>query len=134
MVNTVTREVINDGHRNYIVKVHINSDGTEETGLQLFDPASAEPPFDNATLWALDYSMAGNFQGVLMWEGTANEKLLTLSNDQAAQHDFSRFGGHRNTVPVGRTGAILLETTGIASTDEITLTLWMRKDHLTVAI
>ena len=126
MVNTVTRTTITDGPRWVIVKVHINSDGTEETGLELITAADYDPAFVESALMQLDYNMTGNFSAKLMWQGTPNLDIVALSPDTAICKDWQDIGGLINQA-LGRTGDILLETTGIANTDEITLILHLVK-------
>ena len=126
MPNTITSRILNDGARNFVVHVHINSDGTEETALRLYEPSDANPPFTNCKVDKLLYSMAGSFQGLLLWEGSPNKPLFTLVNDIAAEIDNS----DRNMVsdpPVDSTGVILLQTTGIGAADELDIVLHLKK-------
>jgi hypothetical protein len=126
MANTVTRTTITDGPRWLIVKIHLNSDGTEETALELITAADYSPPFVESALMFLDYSMTGNFSAKLMWEGTPNRDIVALSPDTSVEKNWADIGGLINQA-LGRTGDILLETTGIANTDEITLVLHIAK-------
>lgn len=130
MANTITKQTIVDGVRNLVVKVHLNSDSTEETAAILINASDYNPPYTQCNLMALDYSMTGDFSGKLMWDADANVDIIALSNDQAGQKDFSKFGGIPNNAGSGRTGDILLETTGIASADEITLIFHIRKKRV----
>ena|SRR3990167_4931323 len=126
MANTVTRQTIVDGPRWLVVKIHINSDGTEETGLELITAADYDPPFVKSALMALDYSMTGGFHAKLMWQGTPNKDIVALSPDTSINKNWEEIGGLVNDA-LGATGDILLETTGIANTDEITLILHIAK-------
>ena len=126
MPNTVTKRILNDGARNFVTHVHVNSDGTEETALKLYEASDANPAFTSARLHKIDFAMAGNFQAVLSWEGTPNRPIMTLGNDQSGRHDLSD-RSEVNDLPAGATGNIVLETTGIAANDEIDIVLYLKK-------
>lgn len=128
MANTLTLQTIADNERKLVVKAHLDSDGTEETGLTVINAANYSPPFVQSRLVALTAIATGNFGAALAWEADANVRLLAIAPDAEYQYDFSRFGGLPNNAGVGKTGNILLITQGIANNDELTLVFELDKD------
>lgn len=128
MPNTITRQTIVDGSRDLVVKVHLLSDGSEETATALIVAADYSPVFTNCRLKKLDViTSAPLLQGILLWGADVNVRLCALTPNISYQFDWSEFGGLPNNGGTGRTGNILLTTLGLASADELTLIFFIEK-------
>lgn len=130
MVNTITKQTINDGPRNLVVKYNLKSDGTEETVANVIDASSYDPAFVESSIMKLEYSMTGNFHGKLIWDATTNVDMIALSPDGHPKLNYWDIGGLPNNAGAGKTGDILLETVGIAANDELTIVLHIHKEGL----
>jgi hypothetical protein len=119
MANTITTQVIVDGSRNTIIKVFIIGDGSgEETNTVVFDASAYKTASTSNKLRKTCYNLNG-FEAVLNWDATANVPLITLGQGHQEQIDFFRYGGGLpNNGGAGRTGDILMTTTGLGAGDE----------------
>jgi hypothetical protein len=122
MANTVVKQVLHDGDRHYVVKLHLESDGVsgEETATNLVDVStltdSRGKVCTDVVLMALDSSLTG-FTIELYWDATANTHLYNIS-DYDVDVDFEKYGGISNNAGAGKTGDVLFTTAGFtAATD-----------------
>src|SRR3990167_10726448 len=115
MVNTVTSQTIIDDKVNLIVKVHIASDGSEETDLVVIDASSFTPVFTNEQLLQLDVSSSSAaLQALLRWDASTDVPIVALPANTYHTLNWREFGGLPNNAGTGRTGDILLTTLGLA--------------------
>jgi len=63
-----------------------------------------------------------------LWDATTNTICWDLNADYTTDEDFSEFGGIRNTAGSGKTGDILLTTTGHSSGDSYVIVLTLFKE------
>jgi len=137
MANTITKQTLADGERNLIVKVHLASDGTEETDLVLIDVSDyngaasggLRHPWTEVKIEKIDFTGLANAASLTFsWDADANVKAFTVNpGNNSSPLDWCRVGGLINNAGTGKTGDILLTTTGLASGDELTFTLYMKK-------
>jgi len=112
------------------------SDGTGQSGVVLVDVSSlSSDPLTNqvcngVTLQSISYSNVG--MGVeLLWDANANVPLLNLLQNWSDQLDFSDYGIPNNS-GTGRTGDILITTTGATAGDAYFLLLTLTKSYVAV--
>jgi len=136
MADALTSQVIQDGPRSAILKFTNISDGTGQSGVVLVDVSSlSSDPLTNqvcngVTLQSISYSNVGT--GVeLLWDANANVPLLNLLQNWSDQLDFSDYGIPNNS-GTGRTGDILITTTGATAGDAYFLLLTLTKSYVAV--
>mgnify|MGYP001576708062 CR=1 FL=1 len=128
MANTITKQTIADGELNLVVKVHLTSDGSEETATAIIVAGDYSPAFTNCRLLRLYVAIASaSLQGKLLWDAAADVPIVALAPNSFYDADWSEFGGLPNDAGAGKTGNVLLTTLGLASGDELTLILYLRK-------
>lgn len=82
MATTFTKQVIENGPRNYIAVFTINSDGSAATSTAALDPTSSGDmgviiggntlyPGTNLTIWRLAYNLPVGMNARLIWEATS---------------------------------------------------------------
>ena len=133
MADALTSQVIQDGGRTAVLKFTNVSDGTGQSEAVLVDVSSlsADPVTKQActgvTLQKITFSNIG--MGVeLLWDATTNTICWDLNSDYTTDEDFTEFGGIRNTSGSGKTGDILLTTTGHSSGDSYVIVLTLDKE------
>ena len=119
MANVITEQVIVDGPKNTIVKFFIVGDGSgEETNLVLYDASAYSTGSTNNRLRKISYNLNG-FDAVLYWDATANVPIISLDQDLQEEVDFFKYGASLiNNAGAGKTGDILLTTTGLGAGDK----------------
>ncbi len=133
MADALTSQVIQDGGRTAVLKFTNVSDGTGQSEAVLVDVSSlsADPVTKQActgvTLQKITFSNIG--MGVeLLWDATTNTICWDLNADYTTDEDFTNFGGIRNTAGSGKTGDIMLTTTGHTNGDSYVIVLTLYKD------
>ena len=136
MADALTSQIIQDGPRSAILKFTNISDGTGQAAAVLVDVStlSADPltnqVCNGVTLQTISYSNVG--MGVeLLWDANVNVPLLNLLQNWSDQLDFSDYGIPNNS-GTGRTGDILVTTTGATAGDSYFLLLTLTKSYVTV--
>lgn len=138
MTNTVTQTTLILGQREYINYITLVSDGSEESNTIIFDSSvvtAAAKLTDtmNASIeriWFTGSKPATSATINLTWD--ANTDVLALpinfaaAGDAHLEMDFTRFGGLKNYSGTGKTGDLLMTTTGLDSGDAFTIILQMR--------
>lgn len=128
MPNTVTSQTLFDGANDVIVKVHVASDGSEETDLVVVDASTFSPVFTNCRLWKLDVSSAAvALQARLIWDATTDIPIIAIPASAFHQLSWEAIGGLPNNTGTGRTGDVLLTTLGLANGDQVTLIIHLKK-------
>jgi hypothetical protein len=117
MANTIDKQVLHDGDLNYIVKLHLQSDGAsgDIVAGNLVDVStltdSTGKVCTELVLIGIDSSLTG-FTVELLWDATANVHLYNIS-DYDVDVDLRRYGGIPNNAGAGKTGDVLYTTTGM---------------------
>ncbi len=131
MANTVTNTRILTGSGEVIQYVCIDSDGTEETDLVVYDSSAVATLLGKAdplrsTVLGIDYS-TNSALGVMHLEWDATTDVLAWALPQNSdKFCFRDHGGLKNTAGTGITGDITLTTTGLAAGDKVTFILSVR--------
>jgi hypothetical protein len=130
--NTVTNTRTIAGKKKVVQYITILSDGTEETGTVIYDSSAvatllgvADPL--KSTIRDIRYVASGNSTiAHLLFDASTDVVAMSLpysGGAAALKMDFKDIGGLPNTGGSGRTGDILLTTTGLNSGDTLTIIL-----------
>lgn len=123
MANTITKKTLLDGDRNLVVAIHISGDNSgDETAYNLVDVSAYSAT--EVKIMEIISNFAG-FSAVLRWDATADVEAITLV-DGVSYHDWRAEGGLINNAGSGKTGDLLMATSGLGSEDG-TLILKMKK-------
>lgn len=124
MANTITPQTIVDGEKALTIKLQITADTTAEySDEQVVDVSAFNS--DDMKIMEIEAILDG-FSVTLAWDATANVDILTLT--QQSQHlNFRKFGGLINNAGSGKTGDILLSTSGLGAGDSGTIILSLAK-------
>jgi len=123
MANTVETQVLVNGERNLVLKIHIHGDGSGEETDTIIVNASVYGTSD-IKIMGIQSAFTG-FSAELIWGGSPNLHCFNVSASDLAQ-DFEEFGGLNNNA-VAKTGDILITTVGLGSGDSGSLILKMIK-------
>lgn len=126
MANTIETQTIVDGSSNLVVKIHIDGDGTgDEAVTVLIDASTYSPAFTNSRLMHIHSNLVG-FSAELIWDATTNVHAW-ICPDYDQDQDFTHVGGIPNNTGAGRTGDVLITTTGLGAGDTGHIMLWFKK-------
>jgi hypothetical protein len=134
MANTIVSKVVVENTREAVIHWTLSSDGTNETKTVIYDSsviATALGITDPLTCNLLEVHalacVASTARASLLFDATTATLACGLSNGANPIHwDLSHSGGIPNTGTTGRTGDIVITTTGLASGDTITIRLRVR--------
>lgn len=122
MANTITqRTLFGAGDDRRIIRlINIVSDGTQESGLVIYDNSAF---VDNATKGRLDRLTVSGSSCILRleWDQTANSPIISINPAGLRDKDFESIGGISNPAEAGATGDMVLTTAELAAGDEVTL-------------
>jgi len=134
MADAVTSTTLSDSDRSVVIQLTNTSDGTGEAAVNKVDVSGlATRTSDGATctgvrLAKIVYSTFG-MSVKLLWDATTNTICWDLNSDYTTDEDFTEFGGIRNTAASGgKTGDILLTTTGASSGDSYVIVITLFKE------
>ena len=123
MANTITKKTLVNGDRNLVVAVHISGDNSgDETVYNLIDVSAYGAT--EVKIMEIQSNLAG-FSAVLSWDASTDVEAVTLL-DGASFFDWYPEGGLINNAGSGKTGDLLMATSGLAAEDG-TLVIKMRK-------
>lgn len=128
MANTVTRQVLVNGSRNYVVKFTITGDGSgDETGVRI-NAVSGDMGTDNKIMKV----MAGfdNFSGSILFDATTDVLAMVIPPNTFLKHDYKHFGGIINNAGAGKTGDILLSTNGLGANEHGYIVVEVKKKYV----
>ena len=133
MADAVTSTTIQDGNRIAIIQLTNTSDGTGESAVTKVDVSALSANTANGQactgvkLGRIVYSTFG-MSVKLLWDATTDTICWDLNSDYTDSEDFTEFGGVRNTSGSGKTGDIMLTTTGHTNGDTYIIVLTVYKD------
>lgn len=121
-----------DSDRVAIIQLTNTSDGTGESAVKKVDVSalsanSAGQACTGVRLARIVYSTFG-MSVKLLWDASTDTICWDLNADYTTDEDFTNFGGIRNTAGSGKTGDIMLTTTGHTSGDSYVIVLTLYKD------
>ena len=132
MADAVTSNTLMDSDRVAIIQLTNTSDGTGESAVKKVDVSalsanSAGQACTGVRLAKIVYSTFG-MSVKLLWDASTDTICWDLNADYTTDEDFTDFGGIRNTAGSGKTGDIMLTTTGHSSGDSYVIVLTVYKD------
>lgn len=128
MANTVTRQVLVNGSRNYVVKFTITGDGSgDETGVRI-NAVSGDMGTDNKIMKITAAFDA--FSGKILFDATTDVFALSIPNNSFQVHKYRDVGGLINNAGAGKTGDILLATTGLGANEQGYIILEVKKKYV----
>ena len=133
MADAVTSTTLSDSDRSVVIQLTNTSDGSGEAAVNKVDVSglatrtSDGKACTGVRLAKIVYSTFG-MSIKLLWDATTNTICWDLNADYTTDEDFSDFGGIRNTAGSGKTGDILLTTTGHSSGDSYVIVLTLFKE------
>ena len=121
-----------DSDRVAIIQLTNTSDGTGEAAVKKVDVSalsnsSTGQACTGVRLAKIVYSTFG-MSVKLLWDATTDTICWDLNADYTTDEDFTEFGGIRNTSGSGKTGDIMLTTTGHTNGDSYVIVLTVYKD------
>ena len=132
MADAVTSTTLMDSDRVAIIQLTSTSDGTGEAAVKKIDvsalsDSSTGQACTGVRLAKIVYSTFG-MSVKLLWDATTDTICWDLNADYTTDEDFTDFGGVRNTAGSGKTGDIMLTTTGHTNGDSYVIVLTVYKD------
>jgi hypothetical protein len=132
MADAVTSTTLMDSDRVAIIQLTSTSDGTGEAAVKKVDvsalsDSSTGQACTGVRLARIVYSTFG-MSVKLLWDATTDTICWDLNADYTTDEDFTDFGGVRNTSGSGKTGDIMLTTTGHSNGDSYVIVLTVYKD------
>jgi len=133
MADAVTSTTLMDSDRVAIIQLTNTSDGTGEAAVKKIDvsalsDSSTGQACTGVRLAKIVYSTFG-MSVKLLWDATTDTICWDLNSDYTDSEDFTEFGGIRNTAAAsGKTGDIMLTTTGHSDGDSYVIVLTVYKD------
>jgi hypothetical protein len=132
MADAVTSTTLMDSDRVAIIQLTNTSDGTGEAAVKKVDvsalsDSSTGQACTGVRLAKIVYSTFG-MSVKLLWDATTDTICWDLNADYTTDEDFTDFGGIRNTAGSGKTGDIMLTTTGHTNGDSYVMVLTLYKD------
>lgn len=125
MANAVARQVLVNGPTTYIVKLTIIGDGSGEETATRVNSVSGDMG-TTPKLMNIEGNLTG-FSGQLLWDATSDVFCAQLPADFMTSQDFTQTGGLPNNSGTGKTGDMLITTTGLGSGDSGSLVVWFTK-------
>ena len=122
-----------DSDRVAIIQLTNTSDGTGESAVKKVDVSalsanSAGQACTGVRLAKIVYSTFG-MSVKLLWDASTDTICWDLNENYTDSEDFTEFGGIRNTAAAsGKTGDIMLTTTGHSDGDSYVIVLTLYKD------
>jgi hypothetical protein len=127
MANVVATQILEDGHRNIIVKLDGVLDTSNEAVVTKVTPSSFSPLPTAFRIDAIRYSVSSQLVVRLEWHATTNVVAFSAASGQEMLW-FKDTGGLQNNSGAGKNGAIDLVTTGWTSgTQTYSIELWLVK-------
>lgn len=112
-MTTVNTQIINDGPRNVVMKFNIVGTAVELADALLVDVSTLSGAPNEVKVMAVDAALEG-FGAELIWDATANVRILDIPAGQDFDQCYRRYGGLPNDAGAGKTGDILISTSGAA--------------------
>ncbi len=126
MAITVTKQVLVDGSRNAVVKLHLVSGAASDVSAQsLLDVSTLVDAPAKVKIVGIDCG-SSDMDLDLHWDATSNVDIITLPVGESI-FEFGPFGGLINNAGAGVTGDILFSSRGAAADSEATIILNLKK-------
>lgn len=116
MANSVTTQVIEDGPRNYVLKVNMLLDTSDVSITDLITPSGLsslgdlQPACSRVSIQRIVYDVEDSLTVNLYWDATADVPIVRLVG--RGEFDQTRFSGMPNNAGAGITGKVQYDTQG----------------------
>lgn len=122
MANSFDIQILRDGPRNAVVKltgVLNTSDLAQQVAVDIttLTQGLTGPVAQQLRIDHIDYSIQDQLEVQLFWDATTPKEILPLAG--RGRMSFWNFGGLQNNAGTGKTGNILLQTTGYTSGTQV---------------
>jgi hypothetical protein len=122
MTNSVTFQTLEEGPRNIIVKAAGVLDTSDYSLNTFISMASSNqggkgPTPTQVRIDHIDYSVSDQLEVQLWWDATSDVIILPLAG--RGRMSFWNFGGLVNNAGAGKTGDVLIKTTGYTSGTQV---------------
>jgi hypothetical protein len=122
MTNSVTFQTLEEGPRNIIVKAAGVLDTSDYSLSTFISMASSNqggkgPTPTQVRIDHIDYSVSDQLEVQLWWDATSDVIILPLAG--RGRMSFWNFGGLVNNAGAGKTGDVLIKTTGYTSGTQV---------------
>lgn len=114
--------------RRVIRSIHVLSDGTEETGLVVYNNSDFIADVSKGNLQQI--WIMGSFTGIirLAWDEATDHNIISVGQSNSGHIDFREFGGFQNPNADTPVGDILLTTLALGANDEFTIVIDVKQD------
>ena len=129
MAISIVKQTIHDGPVNLVVQCFLDGDTeySEDVLINVSDYSSPTPDGTNPVkVMKIDASLH-SFTATLLWVATTDVPFVVIPDEEDFHRDWRSIGGINNTGGTGVDGDISITTTGFASPDQGSITLYMRK-------
>jgi hypothetical protein len=130
MAATITRQTLVDGSKHLVLKITIEGDAAGDlTDAVLVDASTYTPAFTDEKIDHIESQLVG-FTAKLLWDAATNVFLASLHEydlEYGKGYHSDEYGGFPNNAGTGKTGDILITTSGLAAGDHGTIILHIVK-------
>lgn len=124
MANTITKQILANGSKYYIVKITIVGDGSGEETATRLNTTSGDMG-TNPTLLEVETALSG-FSARLLWDATTDVMICQIPSDDSVKLCF-KGNPLPNNAGTGKTGDILITTSGLGNGDSGHIILKVQK-------
>lgn len=125
-MSTATIQVIADNERNVTVKATLAMNAVEFADTLLVDISTLTGTFTEVKIMAVQAGLEG-FGVELIWDATSNVSILDIPGAGDFDQNYRKFGGLINNAGAGKTGDILISSSGAAVNLTGAIVLELRK-------
>lgn len=120
MANTVLIRSLIDGPKEAVIHVFLASDGAsgDLTDQVVVDVSALNPPPAYCVVKSVHSSFSG-FSGILEFDATTDVGFFALPSGFPMKENMECFGGIRDNSGTGKTGDILLTTSGFTASGDV---------------
>jgi len=117
MANSFLKQTLVDGSRNAVIKLTGVLDTSDLGQTTAVDLTTLSPVPSTVYIDHLDYSISDQLEVQLLWDATSPLVILPIAG--RGRMSYGNFGGLQNNAGAGKTGNILIKTTGWASGTQV---------------
>ena len=117
MANSFLKQTLVDGSRNAVIKLTGMLDTSDLGQTTAVDLTTLSPVPSTVYIDHLDYSISDQLEVQLLWDATSPLVILPIAG--RGRMSYGNFGGLQNNAGAGKTGNILIKTTGWASGTQV---------------
>lgn len=124
MPNTVTQKTLHGSANSTLVSriIHIQSDGSEESDLVIFDNDAFSADTSKGRLLKV-CATGSSCTCILEWDQATDSEIIRFNPLEDFELDFMKLGGGANPAGTGATGDLTLTTADLDNGDSVTITI-----------